>query len=134
MTRRSTRARVAFKDKPFAGAPVEGIVARALNRRCNGCQNRQATIRISTFAPLADLTADQLVMLDATTPGGLPEPFAAKGGERYVRVGEVFICSSCRPAAEKAVARHPSAWFVDIDTGAAPDKPVFRREYGDAGR
>jgi hypothetical protein len=121
--------RVDFKARPFGGEDINKIVAQAWRRKCNACHNRDATVRIATFAPLAELSGPQLALLSDTTPGGLPEPVTMRNGDKYVRAGEVFICTSCRPLAEKAVAKHPSSWFVDIDPGAAPDKPVFRREY-----
>jgi len=43
----------------------------------------------------------------------------------YLRIACAYACQSCRGAAERAAARHPSWMFVDIDLGPDPLKIVI---------
>jgi hypothetical protein len=42
----------------------------------------------------------------------------------YIRVGIAYSCARCRPTMEKALAKTPSHFIVEINRGPTPDKTV----------
>jgi|APSaa5957512576_1039674.scaffolds.fasta_scaffold77040_2 hypothetical protein len=108
------------RRKNFDGLmTAKEVHIKALNKKCAGC-GAPAEVQIKLFAPLDEISEFQAGVVGELNGGILPIVDTVNG--QYVRMSMAACCALCRPAAERAVAKHPSTWFVDFDL---PPKDTF---------
>lgn len=118
--------------KLFDGRPaVEVHQAAALAGKKCAC-GLAAAYRVVSFAPVDELIrrAPQLVVDLARQHGGRVPVVDFKHG-KHVRVGEVFGCSICRAAVERAAARGPSWVVVEFQDGPGPERTTVQTARSD---
>jgi hypothetical protein len=91
-------------------------------RTCRGCGSPPA-LRIQTFLLLTDLQPEARAVVDCEIALGRLHTVKMEKGPA-IRIGDLFACSSCAPAAERAAAKGPSFAIVWRDTGPGPDNPI----------
>ncbi len=90
---------------------------------CRGC-GRAPTIAIRSFAEEKEMLSRDpgLKVLAMTDPDTYGKMLVKTKAGRFIKLGEVYSCTSCAPEAEKAAAKHPSWCFVEVDRGPGPDR------------
>jgi hypothetical protein len=111
--------------KKFMGGrmtPEEIHAQLGVGKPCKGCQ-RPALIVIRSLCTLKDwkdkVSAGFQQLVGALTPDGHPPTFPTKYGP-MICIGELFVCKSCAPAAERVAAKHPDWILIEINRGPKP--------------
>jgi hypothetical protein len=88
-------------------------------RKCGGCGGPPA-MRIQSFVLLSDLQPEARVVVDCEIALNRLHTTKMEDGPA-IRIGDLFACSMCSPAAERAAAKAPSYAIVWIEKGPGPD-------------
>lgn len=91
-------------------------------RTCLRCGAAPA-MRIQTFMLLTDLKPEDRAIVDCEIALGRLHTVKMESGPA-IRIGDVFACEPCSPAAERAAAGGASYVIVWVDRGPGPDNPL----------
>ncbi len=117
-----------FAGGRFTAQEVHAHLAFPPDAKC-ACGQRPA-MRALTMCELAEATkTEEVAQLLERMPQALVERTVMLRGSDgkpipYLRMGIAYACKGCTPLLEKALAKAPSHWVVEINRGPTADRII----------
>jgi len=125
---KAERREVIHRTRLFGGRVTAEEFHRANAFGGERCRCGQpAAILCRSFATVEDLDrhAPEVLIAMAVQHGG-SVPVVEFTYGKFVLLGRVYACSSCRTTLERAAAHHPSWVLVEFSSGPGPDNAVVQ--------